>query len=70
MREVMIAIQVRDMKISHTNGWLMCMCRPDMGNVIVAFVGCNTLLQKAIRGHFVLLTVRAAVTYQSLHVNM
>lgn len=52
-------IQVWDMMILHTTDWLMCMCRADMGNVIVAL----NRLQKAIQGHFVLLTVRVAVTY-------
>lgn len=64
---VMMNIQVWGTETLHTTDWLMCMCRADMGNVIVAFISCNGLpsySKKAIQGHFVLLTMRVAVTCQ------
>lgn len=59
--------QVQDMETLRTTDWLMCVCRADMGNVIVAFISYNRLpsyFKKAIQGHFMLLKVRVAVTCQ------
>lgn len=73
---IMANIQVWGIETLHTTDWLMCVCRADMGNVIVAFIsrsGLPPYSKKAIQGHFVLLTMRVAVTCQcwcvSLHVS-